>query len=63
MSNECQPISGFDNILKLLIRRIGRFELGIHIRHGFQEAQQQAALDRVIHILRQRPRIRLEFTL
>ena len=63
-------LSGFDDILKLPVSRDGRFELGQNCRHGFEEAQQKTALDRVIHILRQRPahrqrrrRIQLEFTL
>ena len=42
------------HILKLLIRRVRRFELGVHVRRRFQEAQEQTALDRVIHILRER---------
>jgi hypothetical protein len=48
-------LGGFDHILKLFIRRIGRFEFGVHVRHRFQKAQEQAALHRIIHILRQRP--------
>jgi hypothetical protein len=46
----------FHHILKLLIRRVRLFQLGVHVRRRFQEAQQQTALDRVIHILRQRRR-------
>jgi hypothetical protein len=42
-------------ILKLPVSRVRRFELGGNVRHRFEEAQQQTALDRVIHILRQRP--------
>ena len=54
-------LGGFDHVLKLLIRRVRRFEFGVHIRHRFEEAQQQTALDRVIQLvavrkdLRQRP--------
>ena len=48
-------LGGFDHILKLPVSRHRRFELGRDSGDGFEEAQQQAALDRVIHILRQRP--------
>ncbi len=42
------------HVLKLLIRRAGRFELGVHVWLGFEEAQKETALDRVVDILRQR---------
>jgi hypothetical protein len=54
-------LGGFDDILKLLVLRVGRFELGQNRRHRFQEVQQHTALDRVIQLvavrkdLRQRP--------
>jgi uncharacterized membrane-anchored protein len=43
------------HILKLPVSRDWFFEFGGNCRHGFEEAQQKTALDRVIHILRQRP--------
>ena len=52
---DSRSLGGFNNIFKLSVSRYRRFELGLHVRHGFEEAQQQTALDRVIHILRQRP--------
>jgi hypothetical protein len=30
----CGALGGLYHVLKLLIRRIGSFELGVHIRHG-----------------------------
>jgi hypothetical protein len=47
-------LRGLHHALKLLILRIRHFELGLHARHRLQKAQRQAALDRVIHVLRQR---------
>ena len=43
------------HILKLPVSRHWVFQFICHIRHRFKEAQEQAALHRVIHILRQRP--------
>jgi len=43
------------HVLKLPVSRHRRFEFGVNVRHRLQEAQQKTALDRVIHILRQRP--------
>ena len=37
------------HLLKPPVSRDRRFELGVHVRHRFEEAQQQTALDRVIH--------------
>jgi hypothetical protein len=48
-------LGGFDDILKLPVSRDRRFELGRNGWHGFDEAQQRAALRRVIHILRNAP--------
>ena len=45
----------FHHALELPVSRDRCFEFGRNRRHGFQEAQQQTALDRVIDILRQRP--------
>jgi len=42
-------LGGFHNILKLPVNRHRLFEFCGHIRHGFEEAQEQAALHRVIH--------------
>jgi hypothetical protein len=30
----CGALGGLYHVLKLLIRRIGSFEIGVHIRHG-----------------------------
>jgi len=42
-------LRGFDDILKLLIRRIWLLQFRCQVWDRLQEAQQQAALDRVIH--------------
>ena len=52
----CCLLCGFDHILKLPVSRDRRFKPGRNSGSGFEEAQQQTALDRVIHILRQRAR-------
>jgi hypothetical protein len=49
-------LRGFDDILKLLIRRIWLLQFRCQVWDRLQEAQQQAALHRVIHILRERRR-------
>jgi len=48
-------LGGFHNILKLPVNRHRLFEFRGHIRHRFKETQEQTALHRIIHILRQRP--------
>ena len=52
---DCGILRRLHHIFKLPIRRDRRFKLGVHVRHGLQEAQEQAAFDRIIHILWQRP--------
>ena len=44
-------LGGFDDILKLPVSRHRRFELGGNGGDGFEEAQQQTALDRVIQLV------------
>jgi len=46
---------GLHHVLELPLLRVGLFELRGHFRHGLQEPQQETALHRVIHVLRQRP--------
>ena len=48
----------FDQLVKLPFLRLRLFELRRHLRHGFQETHQETALNRVIHILRQRRALR-----
>ena len=48
-------LSRLHHIRKFPVCRDRRFEFGRNGGDGFQEAQQQTALDRVIDILRQRP--------
>jgi hypothetical protein len=42
-------LSGFDHILKLLIRRVGRFEFGGNGGDGFQKAPSPVLTDTLSH--------------
>lgn len=44
-------LRGLDHIFKRLVLGVGFLEFGGNIRDGFEEAQEQAALHRVVHIL------------
>ena len=57
--NEHSSVLGeFDDILKLPFSRNRRFEFGVHVRHRFEEAQQQTALNRIIQLVAVRKNLR-----